>query len=111
MRSCQKKRKVEKLYKSLIGSLLYLTATRPDLIFAATILSSFMHSPGQVHMGAAKRVLRYVKGTNDYGILFEQREQRELIGYADNDWVGSVDDFRSTSDFVFSFGLGIFSWS
>ena len=61
--------KVENLvYRSLIGNLLYSTATRPDLMFAASFLSRFMNSPSENHYGAVKRMLRYVKGTADFGI-------------------------------------------
>ncbi|KAL0416081.1 UNVERIFIED_CONTAM: Retrovirus-related Pol polyprotein from transposon RE1 [Sesamum latifolium] len=99
------------LYRSLIGSLLYHTATRPDLMYAvAGVLSRFLQSPGQVHMGAAKRVLRYVKGTHDYGIWYTQSEDVKLFGYADSDWAGCPDDLKSTTGYVFSLGSGVFSW-
>ena len=98
-------------YRSLIGRLLYLTATRPDLMFTASLLSRFMHSPGQVHFGVAKKVLRYVKGTADYGIWFTPSENGLLQGYCDSDWAGSVDDMKSTSGYVFSLGSGVFSWN
>ena len=55
-------------YRSLVGSLLYLTATRPDLMFYASLLSRFMSSPSSVHMGVAKRVLKFLKGTMADGI-------------------------------------------
>lgn len=58
------------VYRSIIGSLLYLSATRPDIMFVASLLSRFMHSPSQVHFRAAKRVLRYIRGTTDYGLYF-----------------------------------------
>ncbi|GAU33542.1 hypothetical protein TSUD_143350 [Trifolium subterraneum] len=69
------------IYRSIIGSLLYLSATRPDIMFAASLLSRFMHSPSQVHLGAAKRVLRYIKGTTDYGLCFLKNENEDLQGY------------------------------
>ena len=58
----------ESVYTSLIGSLLYLTITRPDLMFVASLLSRFMQALGENHMVTPKKVLRYVKGTQDYGI-------------------------------------------
>ncbi|KAK8628127.1 hypothetical protein V6N13_063839 [Hibiscus sabdariffa] len=77
-------RKVDaKEYKSLVGSLLYLTTTRPDLMFAASFLSRFMTAPSDAHMGDARRVL--------------------------SDWGGSVDDMKSTLGYVFSLGSGVFS--
>nr|KYP36518.1 Retrovirus-related Pol polyprotein from transposon TNT 1-94 [Cajanus cajan] len=99
------------VYRSIIGSLLYLSATRPDLMFAASLLSRFMHSPSQVHLGAAKRVLRYIRSTTNYGLYFLKNESGELQGYADSDWAGSIDDSKSTSGYVFSFGSAIFSWN
>ncbi|CAJ2645183.1 unnamed protein product [Trifolium pratense] len=71
------------IYRSIIGSLLYLSATRPDIMFVASLLSRFMHSPSQVHLGAAKRVLRYIKGTTDYGLHFLKNESGDLQGYTD----------------------------
>ena len=57
------------LYRSLIGNLLYFTLTRLDIMFAASLLSRFMQEPSQVHFGDANRVLRYLQGTMDYGIM------------------------------------------
>ncbi|GKA91412.1 hypothetical protein Tco_0813282 [Tanacetum coccineum] len=57
------------LYRSLVGKLLYLPATKPDIMFAASLLSRFMHNPGQIHMGVGKRILRYLQGTKDFGIM------------------------------------------
>ncbi|WKA11188.1 hypothetical protein VitviT2T_028713 [Vitis vinifera] len=84
-------------YRSLVGSLLYLTVTRPDLMFPASLLSRFLSSPRNVHMGVAKRVLKYVKGTTNLGIWYLKIGGVKLDGYADSDWVGSVDDVKSTS--------------
>lgn len=96
------------VYRSLIGSLLYLSATRPNFMFSASLLSRFMHSPSQIHFGVAKRVLRYIRGTFDYGLWFVKKESKELQGYADSDWAGSIDDSKSTSGYAFSFGSGFF---
>nr|XP_028952583.1 uncharacterized protein LOC114822420 [Malus domestica] len=87
----------ECLYRRMVGSLLYLTATRPDIMYAASLLSRFMHNPTRIHMGTAKRVLREKKAI--------------LVGFCDSDWGGSEDDMRSTSGYAFTFGSGIFSWA
>ncbi|XP_038984427.1 secreted RxLR effector protein 161-like [Phoenix dactylifera] len=100
-----------KMYKSLVGSLLYLTATRPDIMFAANLLSCYMQEPSQNHYGAGKRVLRHFRGTLDYGILYKAGECSSLIGYSDSDWAGCLDDMKSTSGYVFSLGSGICSWA
>lgn len=99
------------VYRSLIGSLLYLTATRPDIMFAASLLSRFMQDPNETHFRTAKRVLRYIKGTVSYGIWFKKSEELKLIGFTDSDWAGSHDDMKSTSAYVFSIGSGFFSWN
>lgn len=99
-----------KLYRSMIGSLLYLTATRSDMMYSVSMLSKFMNKPTQIHLQAIKRVLRYLKGTLDYRIWYRPIINSDLIGYSDNDWVGSIDDMNSTSGYVFSLGNGVFSW-
>ena len=101
----------ESEYRKLVGSLLYLTATRPDIMFGASLLARFMHDPTKKHMGTAKRVLRYIQGTMDFGIEYVKGKSALLIGYCDSDWAGSVDDMRSTSGYAFNLGSGVFSWA
>ncbi|CAL9017140.1 unnamed protein product [Prunus brigantina] len=101
----------EGVYRQIVGSLLYLTATRPDIMFAASLLARFMHGPTRKHMGTAKRVLRYVQGTTDYGIVYKKGKEARLIGYCDSDWAGSEDDMKSTSGYAFNLGSGVFSWA
>ncbi|GKV30443.1 hypothetical protein SLEP1_g39251 [Rubroshorea leprosula] len=98
-------------YRSIIGSLLYLTATRPNIMFAVSLLSRYMSSPTQVQLSVAKRVRRYVNGTIDYGIWFSKNDHGCLSGYSDSDWAGSIDDGRSTSGYLFQFGSGVFCWN
>ncbi|XP_020208976.1 uncharacterized protein LOC109793918 [Cajanus cajan] len=97
-------------YRSLIGCLMYLTATRPDIMFAVSILSRFMHCASEVHLQAAKRIVRYVKGTVEYGIKYSHSQIFQFHGFSDSDWGGSVDDMKSTTGYCFSFGSGVFSW-
>ncbi|KAA3474202.1 laccase-2-like [Gossypium australe] len=100
----------EKSYRSLVGCLLYLTTTRPGTMYAVSLLSRFMHCCNVAHFKAAKRVLRYVKGTLGYGVKFEKAEELKLVGYSDSDWAGSVDDMKSTSGYFFTLSSGVFSW-
>jgi len=93
----------EAIYRSLIGYLMYLTTTRPDIMHAISLLSRFMHCASEVHFKAAKRIVRYIKGTLS-GIQFNYVENFELQGYVDSDWVESFDDMKSTSGYCFSFG-------
>ncbi|KAK5840452.1 hypothetical protein PVK06_009353 [Gossypium arboreum] len=101
----------EYAYRSLVGCLLYLTATRPDIMFAVSLLSRFMYCCNEKHFQAAKRVLRYIKGTLSHGMLFNKAESLKLVGYTDSDWGGSIDDMKSTSGYVFTLGSAIFCWS
>ena len=98
------------LYRSLIGSLLYLTSTRSDIMFASSLLSIFMQEPRQVHYRVAKRVLCYLQGTMDYGIMFQFGGDLNLIGYSDSDWAGRINDMKSTSSYAFLFESSICSW-
>ncbi|TQD96090.1 hypothetical protein C1H46_018326 [Malus baccata] len=80
-------------------------------MFSASVLARFMHKPTKKHYGAAKRVLRYIQGTIDFGIEYLNGKSVLLIGYCDSDWSGSEEDMKSTSGYAFSFGSGAFSWA
>jgi len=101
----------EAVYRSLVGCLMYLTATRPDILQAVSMLSRFLHCATSEHHKVAKRVLRYIKGTLDYGVLFYKTEECRLYCFSDSDWGGSLDDMKSTSGYCFTIGSGVFSWS
>jgi hypothetical protein len=100
-----------KVYRSLIGSLLYLTATRPDIQFAVNYLSRFMQEPSQNHFVAAKRVLRYLRGTAGFGIHFVKSSSINLVGFSDSDWGGSDEGMMSTSGYCFAVGKSVFCWN
>ena len=99
------------LYKKIAGSLMYLTATRPYIMHAVSLISRFMERPKETHWQAAKRILRYVNGTKGYGIFYSSSENFKLTSYTDSDWDGSVDDRKSTSGYVFHLRLGAISWA
>ena len=99
-------------YCSLIGNLRYLTHTRPDLLFSVGILSRHMENPTQEHYNGVKRILRYIKGTKDYGLFYKKGDLKgELIGYSDSDFAGDCNDWKSTSGHIFFFGGMAVSWS
>ncbi|WRX09128.1 Integrase [Theobroma cacao] len=98
-------------YRSLIGCLLYPCATRPDVMFAVSYLSRFMQKSRSCHFVAAKRILRYLKGTTAFGLKFTHTKTVKLSGFSNSDWAGSLDDAKSTSGYVFTLGNGTFSWS
>jgi hypothetical protein len=101
----------EEKFRSLIGCLLYLTATGPNILYARSLLSCFMHSPSEMHMRAAKRIMRYIKGTYSFGVKFLKCQELRLHGFYNSDWGGFIDDMKSTSGFCFNLGSIIFSWS
>ncbi|XP_013614679.1 PREDICTED: uncharacterized mitochondrial protein AtMg00810-like [Brassica oleracea var. oleracea] len=88
------------LFKSLVGSLRYLTCTRPDILHAVGVVSRYMEHPTTTHFKAAKRILRYIKGTINFGLYYSISDDYKLVGYSDSDWGGDVDDQKSTSGFV-----------
>ena len=99
-------------YQEIVGSLIYASiTTRPDLAHAVNVLSQHMAKPNNEHWIAAKRVLRYIKGTLDVGIVFRKSDNFELVGYSDADWAGDVDSRKSTSGYVFLVGGNIVSWA
>eukprot|EP00253_Pinus_taeda_P029118 PITA_29118 len=100
----------ETKYRQLVGSLIYLTTTRPDISFAVGILSRFMQKPCEGHWSAAKRVLRYLKETQDLGIKYTQVDDFSLIGYSDSDFDGDKETGVSTSGYAMSLGSGAVSW-
>lgn len=97
-------------FRSIVGDLLYLCASRPDLMFASSYLSRYMCEPLMKHYQEAKRVLRYMKGTSNFGVQFTSVENPKLLGYSDSDRGGSNEDKKSTSGYVFTLGSAVFCW-
>ncbi|KAL0560154.1 hypothetical protein IC582_000548 [Cucumis melo] len=99
-----------KLYRSMIGSLLYLTASRPDIAYAVGTCAQYQSDPRTSHLNAVKRIIKYVHGTTDFGILYSYGTSSELVRYCDADWAGSADDRKSTSSGCFFLGNNLVSW-
>ncbi|PNX67455.1 copia-type polyprotein, partial [Trifolium pratense] len=99
------------LYKQMVGCLMYLLATRPDLAFSVCLVARYMERPTEIHMAAVKRILRYLKGTVSYGLWYERGKGDELVGWSDSDYAGDIDDRRSTFGYVFMIGTKAVSWS
>ena len=107
-----------KAYQSAIGSLMYaMTATRPDIAFAVSVLSRFSSKPDTTHWKALKRVFRYLNGTLHRGITYggvdplDHRDDRVLTGYSDADWGGCEDIRKSTGGYVYLINGAAVSWS
>ena len=97
-------------YRSLVGSLRYLTCTRPDISLSVGIVSRFMEEPVYTHWKALKRILRYIQGTVSLGMFYSNSDKYKLVGYSDSDWCGDIDDRKSTSRYVFFMGNTAFTW-
>ena len=97
------------LFKSLVGSLRYLTCKRPDILHATGLASCYVKTPTTTHFKSAKRIHRHLKGTIDFG-LFYSIYAYKLVGYSDSDWVENTDDRKSTTGFVFFMGDTAFTW-
>ena len=82
------------MYHQMIGSLMYLTNMRPNICFAVNTLSQFLTNLRHVHLITAKHILRYLKGTLDYGLKYDANQKINLEGYVD--WAGSAIDRKST---------------
>ncbi|MCO5566526.1 hypothetical protein L7F22_020203 [Adiantum nelumboides] len=92
------------MYRRIVGSLIYMTISRPNLSYAIGLVSQFMQFPRKPHLDAMKRIMRYVRATFDYALFYDAGTQVQLYGYTDSDWALSVSDCRSTSGYMFSFG-------
>ncbi|XP_019151621.1 PREDICTED: uncharacterized protein LOC109148191 [Ipomoea nil] len=87
----------QKKYRGIIGSLLYLTASSPDISSAVGVCARFQDKPKEIHLRAAKKILRYLKGTQSVGLWYPKGGTFDLIGYSDADFAGCIIDRKSTS--------------
>jgi hypothetical protein len=97
-------------YRGMIGSLLYLTASRPDIMYATCLCARFQADPRDLHLIAVKRIFRYLKGTLNLGIWYPKESSFNLVGYTDSDYAGSVVDRKSTSGSCQFLGNRLVSW-
>ncbi|XP_073288417.1 secreted RxLR effector protein 161-like [Primulina huaijiensis] len=98
------------LYRSIIGSLMYLTASRPDLMFTVCLCARYQSNPKISHLKAIKRILRYIAGTIDLGLWYTHDTNSNLVGFSDADWAGDLDDRKSTTGVCFYLGNNLISW-
>jgi hypothetical protein len=97
-------------YQRLVGRLIYLCHTRPDISYAVSVVSRYMHDPRTEHMEVVYRILRYLKGTPGRGLWFKKSGHLDLEGYCDADWASSRDDRRSTTGYCVFVGGNLVSW-
>jgi hypothetical protein len=100
----------QRLYISMIGSLLYVTASRTDVMQAVGQIARFQATPKETYVMVVKRISRYLKAIEDYGLWYPKENDLSLVAYIDVDWEGSVDDRISTSGADFYLGDCLVSW-
>jgi hypothetical protein len=98
------------LYMQLIGSLMYLVNTRPNICFVVNTLSRVMVEPRRAHWTVGKHMLRYLRGTVEYGLRYARGDGVKLMGYTNADWASNAVDRKNTSNCCFSLGSGVVSW-
>ncbi|KAI4310576.1 hypothetical protein MLD38_035545 [Melastoma candidum] len=99
-----------KLYRSMIGSLLYLTASRPDILFSVCLCARYQSAPKESHLIMVKRIFRYLQGSVNLGIWYSKRSDFTLVGYSDADFAGCKIDRKSTSGTCQLMGNMLISW-
>ena len=92
------------LYRFMIGKLMYVVHSRPGIAHVVGIVARYSANPRESHMIATKIILRYLKKTKDYGLWYPKEGKFEMKVYTDADWVGNVDDKKSTTGGAFFFG-------
>ncbi|GJR74995.1 retrovirus-related pol polyprotein from transposon TNT 1-94 [Tanacetum coccineum] len=97
-------------YRGMIGSLLYLTASRPDIMFSVCLCARFQEDPKTSHLEAVKRIFRYIKGTTHLGLWYPKGSDIETVVYADSDHAGDYVDRKSTSGICTFMGCCLTSW-
>jgi hypothetical protein len=101
----------QKVYRSMIGSLLYLCASRPDIMLSVCMCARFWADPKEVHLRAVKRIMRYLVCTPKFGLWYPKGSTFDLIGYSDADWAGCKIDRKSTSETCQFLGRSLVSWA
>nr|GEZ59720.1 putative RNA-directed DNA polymerase [Tanacetum cinerariifolium] len=99
------------LYKQMMGCIMYLMTTRPDLMFVVSLLSRYMEAPTKQHVEAMKRVLRYIQGTSSFGVCYKKKGSDQLVAFSDSDYASDYDNRRSTSGYVCFLSGAAVAWS
>ncbi|XP_050902352.1 secreted RxLR effector protein 161-like [Lathyrus oleraceus] len=100
----------QSLYRSMIGSMLYLITSRSDIIFVVGVCARYQPEPKMSHITQVKRILKYINGTSEYEMLYSQNANSLLTRYYGADWAGIADDRRSISGGCFFLGNNLISW-
>jgi hypothetical protein len=101
----------QNLYRGMIGSLLYLTASRPNILLSVCLYARFQSDPRESHLTAVKRIFRYLKGTTNLGLLYRKSLDYKLVGLCDADYAGGRIERKSTSGNCQFLGENLISWA
>jgi hypothetical protein len=99
------------MYRKIVGSLIYMTITRPNLNYTVGLESQFMQVLRKPHLDVVRHTLQYVNATADYGLFYEASTELQVHGYIDVEWASSISKRRPTSGFMLSFGSTAVTWS
>jgi hypothetical protein len=88
-------------YRKMVGKLIYLVNTKPNLSFSVSVMHQFLVEPQQLHLNAMKQILKYLKGIVDYGILYRRGHNVNLEAFLDSDWASDLESIKSTSGYLF----------
>jgi hypothetical protein len=100
----------QRTYRSMIGSLLYITSSRIDIMQAVGMVGCYQYDPKQSHLVAVKRIFKYLKGTMTYGLWYPKNQNFQLTSYSDADWANYVDERKNTSGGAFFLGDSLVAW-
>ena len=98
------------LYRRMIGCLLYLSASRPNIAFSVSVCSRFQSNLKISHLNAVKRIIKYVSETCDYELFYSKESNLSLAGFSDSYWAGNADDRKSTTSGCFYVGSNHVAW-
>ena len=98
------------LYRSMIGCLLYLIASHPDISFSVGVCARFQANPKRSHLSAVKRIIKYVSGASDFGLFYGKESNVSLTRYSNVDWVDNANDRKSTTGGCLYVGTNLVAW-
>ena len=97
-------------YQQLVGKLIYLSHTHPDIAYTVSVVSQFMHCPSKDRMDAVMRILSYLKSSPRKGLMFSKNDHLNVDGYIDADWARNITDRKSTSGYFTFVGGNLVTW-
>jgi hypothetical protein len=100
----------QRTYRSMIGSLLYITTSHPDIMQAVGMVGCYQYTPKQIHLGTIKRIFKYLKGTLTYGLWYPRNQNLQFTAYSDTDWENRLDERKNTSGGAFFLGDSLVAW-